>query len=111
LLDMRPPSSPSPLPFAFWSRQSHPPLLRYQHKVHFRCHQDWILELNNPRFPLITIINTWRVCIMGGKFEDFKEDRESTSLLGSEWHRLETMGLFGWRGRDDTCLSYVWLDE
>jgi hypothetical protein len=33
---------------------------------------------------LITIINTWRVCIMDGKFEDFREDRESTSLLGFE---------------------------
>jgi hypothetical protein len=30
------------------------------------------------------MINTWRVCIMDGTFEDYKEDRESTSLLGSE---------------------------
>jgi hypothetical protein len=28
---------------------------------HLRYHQDRIFELKNPIFPLITIINTWRV--------------------------------------------------
>jgi hypothetical protein len=49
------------------------------------------LELNYPRFPLISTTGTWRICILSGAFEDFKVVEESTLLLRSEEHMLEVV--------------------